>query len=497
MIENRHAFIPILTGMVASHLFFTCWLYLSNLSIYDQLTGVVAAGYLCVPNGHVMPSLHWVSSAFIGAFFFTLTIGITHSVLACFLAKLWRGPFDRSGLFLKILILGLVLCLFLMNQNGLNFLFSLWFIGVFLLVFKCTTALGGAPSAQFSIQALRYHLPLLVLLVIFFSIPSKENIFIKIRDQVLFPNDLGRKAIDLYYRYTLYPAEAVKSFNQKLFCACRLYNFQGNQQDTAVIAKLVSNNYLPITNHDSPVDVSIHNMGKELYFTVNGRVVLKENPRRFLTHATKVLNTLSRKTDRHLFLRRIVAVSLLLGLPLVAYGLLFWGLHRLASHFFSSNNWSLFLSALGCLLVLIVFYYGVSITSPKPVPVKRLTTVLSSRNWKTRINGLQTIVNLQLEVMNYRDPSYAINSPYPLERMWVARALGNSRSPQTFDLLWTLVDDPHPNVACMALNSIGKRGDRGAVLPVIHWIKNSTHWYAQWYAYQTLKMLQWQQEELK
>ena len=111
-----------------------------------------------------------------------------------------------------------------------------------------------------------------------------------------------------------------------------------------------------------------------------------------------------------------------------------------------------------------------------------------------RTRALMSIAMRHEDLMAFEIPETSLNSPYPLERMWLAKSLGESGSSTSDDMLWKLIDDPHLNVSCMALQSIGKRGHSDAVLPIMHWIKHSNHWYAQWYAYQTLKTLQWHQE---
>ncbi|MDO9264499.1 MAG: HEAT repeat domain-containing protein, partial [Desulfosalsimonadaceae bacterium] len=87
-----------------------------------------------------------------------------------------------------------------------------------------------------------------------------------------------------------------------------------------------------------------------------------------------------------------------------------------------------------------------------------------------------------------------IPSPWIAERYWLAKATANSRSPQSGKIALSLLDDPQPNVACMALYSLGKQGNPAVIPTIIHKINTSDHWYVQWYAYKALKRLGWRQQ---
>jgi HEAT repeat protein len=75
----------------------------------------------------------------------------------------------------------------------------------------------------------------------------------------------------------------------------------------------------------------------------------------------------------------------------------------------------------------------------------------------------------------------------------LAKALGESQDPGTYEDLLTLLNDPHPNVVSMAFGALGQRGDRRAVKEILKRIERSDHWYNQWYAYRALRDLGWKQ----
>ena len=56
--------IPVILGLVASQVIATYHVYLSNASLYRTTALIRDAGYLVVPNAHIMPSLKEWGPAF-------------------------------------------------------------------------------------------------------------------------------------------------------------------------------------------------------------------------------------------------------------------------------------------------------------------------------------------------------------------------------------------------------------------------------------------------
>jgi HEAT repeat protein len=94
-----------------------------------------------------------------------------------------------------------------------------------------------------------------------------------------------------------------------------------------------------------------------------------------------------------------------------------------------------------------------------------------------------------------RYPTYQkmLNSPLVVERYWLARALAKSRAAATYSELLSLLKDPHPNVICQVFYALGQRGRKRAIRPIQKKLKDSNHWYAQWYGYHALRKLGWHQ----
>ena len=123
--------------------------------------------------------------------------------------------------------------------------------------------------------------------------------------------------------------------------------------------------------------------------------------------------------------------------------------------------------------------------TPKPKGYNRLD--LPEREYVSLPDSLPYTFQVSKAAKLLRDSSYIA------ERYWLARTLGNSRNPATYDDLLHFLNDPHPNVVTMALHAIGKRGNRDMADEIMHIITTTDNWYIQWYAYKALRSIGWRQ----
>jgi hypothetical protein len=126
-----------------------------------------------------------------------------------------------------------------------------------------------------------------------------------------------------------------------------------------------------------------------------------------------------------------------------------------------------------------------------------LPDAMASTRWQRRVAALRTICGRRMEIADFQAYQKMLSSPRIPERYWLARTLGASRRSETYDDLLFLVNDPHPNVVCMAFYSLGQRGKRSAIPQILDRIRTSDHWYEQWYAYRALRRLGWRQTKSK
>ena len=62
-------------GMLAAQVIATIQVYLSNVSLHNNITAIKDAGYLAIPNQHILNILPDFGPAFFGGIFFTLSVG--------------------------------------------------------------------------------------------------------------------------------------------------------------------------------------------------------------------------------------------------------------------------------------------------------------------------------------------------------------------------------------------------------------------------------------
>jgi hypothetical protein len=206
------------------------------------------------------------------------------------------------------------------------------------------------------------------------------------------------------------------------------------------------------------------------------------------------LKEFSAKSDRHGFLRKFTFYSLLMGLPLALY-LLLYALIRLLCCFFLDERISSLIASILCLMVglsiLIPFHY----MRGTDMELKEVPQALVSETWQERVAALRIIERKGLEISSFQPYTRVLASPHIAERYWLARALAVSRRPETYRDLLAFLDDPHPNVVSMAFFGLGKRGYIRGVRETLKRIKTSDHWYNQWYAYKALRALGWKQRK--
>jgi hypothetical protein len=481
----------ILLGLLTTQILATLHVYLSNADLYRTVTTIIETGYLAIPNEQVMHRLKEFGPAFFGGCFFTLSIGAGLSVSSFACAWLWACILRRNRLVLLLTIalwLGVVVTV---NSRGFSLVVTSYLLAVppVVFIFSLKWMPKKLPEKVW-LSRLAHLLPI-VMLAILWTVQADQLLFLNIRDYLLLSNPMGKKFNDLYYRYTLYPAQVFKSLDQKTLRACRLQQVKDKAAVRRLASELVNYDYLPVAAA-GPVDLEILESNNTLLFNHKGKTVLKATPQDFFAQPKKVLSNFSIETDRHVRFRQATILSLLIGFPVTLYVIGFALLRFVLGFFVGPRPSSITASAL-CFLV------GLSLLVPfrsSKVPMDdaaRLSEALNSKSWQQRVGALRIFVEQRLEIGNLDVYRRVLKSPHVPERYWLAKALGVSRQPQTYQDLLALLDDPHPNVASMAFRALGTRGDNGAVQEIITRIKTSDHWYVQWYAYRALRRLGWKQ----
>lgn len=478
----------LLSGLVTAQVIATLQVHLSNRALFRSLEILSGQGYLTIPNERVAARLLDLDTALFGAFFFTLTVGAGITLASLAAVWVWDRLLNRrrSALLAGGLLWAAILTA--LNLKGFAPIVSAYFILIPAVVF--TAARRWLPWHSSDRSPARELIPALplILLAAVWSFSMTETLFLDIRDSLLLSNPLGAVINDFYYRYTLYPAEAFKSLNQKQIRSCNLDGVETSSMAGRLEHSLRRHDYLA-TGH-AEADLALGGKGSRLSFTVRGREILEAAADEFFASPGAMLKKVSAGSDRYRLFRRITFVSLLIGFPALLYLFLYLLLARLLTLVMKRRRASL-AALMVCLALGIGLFIPFRNAGTTHVTNQTIASALSSPRWEQRVAALKFIHDEKMEIGRF--PAYRpiLKSSSVPERYWLAYALAVSTRPETVEDLLMLLDDPHPNVVCKAYESLGRRGTKETVPLIIERIQASDHWYCQWYAYKALRALGW------
>jgi hypothetical protein len=493
MLRSFYAAGILLTGLSLAQIIAVCQVRLSNLRLARGVEALQQAGYLAVPNPMVVPQLKAWGTAFGGGLFFAFSLGAALTIFALAAAWCWERLFARSKFFAALLAALWLGSLLALNVKGLNIQASAYFlilpVSIFGMTLRCLPPVAPGPVRR----CLARLLPVALLAVLWAS-QMDAHMFIDFRDDFLLSNPVGLKINAFYYRYTLYPAEVFKSLDQRLLKTCRLEVEDPGTRD-GVEAQLRKNDYLVLPG-PAPVDLVVSGNGRQLILSRRGRPILTVSTHELLTQPAAVLHRFATATDSHGFFRQATFVGLLAGFPLAVYMLLYALFRCIGGLWLKPPGSRLAASILG-------FTVGMAFLIPLhwhriEAPGKaELPAALATPDWHRRLGALRLIYDRRLGLHAYGDYEPLIASPQVPVRYWLAQALGVGRNPNGRADLLTLLQDPHANVVCAALNALGLQRDRRTQPQILERLRTSDHWYVQMYAYRALKAVGWVQPKSK
>jgi len=485
----------VLFGLIVAQVISTVHVYLSNNELYRRTACIIEAGYQPVPNENILPHLKQFDAAFLGGLFFTLTIGAFLSLVSFSIGWFWvRMGKRKRWLLIPAVALWIVL-IWAVNGNGFNPMATAYFLIVPVAVFGVTVRSVPENQENNRLSGLLFQFSPLVILVVLWTIQIDTRMFIDFRDKVLLSNNIGITINDFYYKYTLYPAEVFKSFDQRLLKTVNLDHIRDKRLTRQLEKKLNYYDYLRITENKD-VDLTIFKEGDTLVFKNRSRPVLETTFEDFSANPRELLNAFSKKSDPYGFFRQFTFISLLIGLPVCLY-ILIYSIIRYVSAWVLSLRAASITASVSCLIIGLALLVPFHLNRGGRYEIGQVAQLIASENWQDRVTGLKVIYEKGLEVGNYKSYRRNLHSSYVPERYWVVMALGNSRKKETYGDLLALIDDPHLNVVCKVYYALGRRGDRSLVSILLRELNTSEHWYAQLYAYNALKELGWKQTKSK
>jgi hypothetical protein len=482
-----NVFKVLLPGLFAAQIIAAIQVYLSNAGLYRAFTVMREACYFVVPNQHVVHYLKEFAPAFFGGLFFTLTVGAGLSFLTIVAVWIWDRVFLRSRIFLILLLLFWTGCLLWVNFHGFCSAATSYFILVPAAVFAA--ALKWMP-AQTGRRTQLIHVVSLLLLALLWLPRAGSDLFLDIRDNLLLSTSFGTKISDFYYRYTLYPAEAFKSLDQKILRTCSLEGIEDSMTQP-LEKRLLDHDYLNIIGYPE-ADLEITEEGGMLAFRNREKTILLAAPGDFLASPGNVLKEFSLKSDRHSLFRKFTFFCLLTGFPLILY-ITLYALFYLVSCIFMDSKKSSVAASILCFSIGALILSSLYFAGRKTIDVGNLSEAMESGRWRDRVAALKVVERERMEIGDFKAYKKMLKSPYIPERYWLAKAMSKSRKPEIYSELLALLNDPDRNVVCMTFYALGQRKDPGAIKEITGRIDVSGDWYSQQYAYRAVRRLGWKQ----
>ncbi|MCU0600137.1 MAG: HEAT repeat domain-containing protein [Desulfobacterales bacterium] len=476
-------------GLTASQVVFSFVVYASNKSLYATLLSIKDAGYLIVPNPHIMDTLLEPAPAFYGGMFFSLTAGLGVTWMTLVLILIWILFPSRKKLLIPICVLwGAVILL--TNINGINVPASSAMIIIPAVVAYAGLAVFNQKDARLYLKIILTHV-IVVFLVFLTWIPHlNSDTFISIRDYLLLGNSLGTKVNDFYYRYTMYPVEVFKPVDQKVLKTSVL-KINDDQLREIVKNKLRGLDYLAI-EEDLPSDVTVIQENQRLVFLRGQKKIIASTPGAFLSDPDSIMTDFSDRCDINKFFRKTTFMSLLLGLPITIYVLIHSAL-MLLLFFIPSTKWRFIGASALSLVIGASAFFPLYNSFSTPLPKTEIIEHLGEEDWQIRAAALKRISDDAMEIDHFMDQIKYGDFKHIPEKYWFARGLSQSRNKNAISILYGYLEDPNPNVVCMALYSLGKLKHLESAERIIELINTSPHWYVQWYAYKALRRIGWTQ----
>jgi len=492
---KRRLFAPavLFIGLLSAQVVATAHVYLSNLDLLQTTETVMRAGYLAVPNAFVAQKLGSLATAMAGGLFFTLSIGAGLSLVTLSAVWLWDRAFQRRRKYTAGCLLVWTCGLILVNANGWNLVATTYWVVVPLVTAVAAVQLLPPQTTLLSPLGVLWPVSAAIVLALLWGMVMDRHMFTNIRDHLLLGNRAGQAITAAYYAYTLYPAEAFKSLEQKQIRTCVLDSSLPPALRSQLERVLRSRDYLPVADgHPAHLTIARASPSMQLKLISGDRTVFRVSEKELLNRTGEVLARYSRELDRNGMFRKLTLTCLLLGFPLVLFVFLF-SLLSCVPDLFLTVNLSNAIATVICILaggiLLVPVYQGHSAPPSAADPA----TALSAASATARIAALRQACDDGRDIFRQARAQKLQKSPHVAVRYWLARSLAYSKHPGARAMLLDLADDPVPVVACQALWALGQRKDRQSIPGIVDRINASSHWYIQMYAYRALRTLGWGQ----
>ena len=281
LLQNAYPLASLFSGLLVAQSIAATQVYFSNTDLYANLKIITSAGYLAIPNQHIINHLQEFGPAFYGGLFFTLSLGAALSMLALGVSWIRIRIFPEKGWFLWVLFLPWFLVLLLINFHGFVPFASAYFLFIPLTVFWTSRKLMPATPSKRRLAFPIIHALLILFLGLLWAWQMDGDIFMSVRDNLLLTSAPGREMNGFYYRYAFYPAEVFKPLDRKTLKTCLIIGTERVDLKENLEKKLLENDYLPVEN-TAQVDLVLMREGEEIQLQQHGNTVVSTTTPDFL-----------------------------------------------------------------------------------------------------------------------------------------------------------------------------------------------------------------------
>jgi len=482
--------VPLLAGMAVCQVAAAVWVGLENRRLHEICLDLLSRGWSVVPNAVALPEVVSFSQAFNGGLFYTFTVGAGLAMLFFLAGRLlFFAAGTGKGPFISLLAAAFVVAGFINRAGFVPFPSLMILLCCVAAILLTRLQADRVPSHRPKLMAGLFVAPVVVLAASW-AFAFSPHLFDQLRDDLLLKSRAGIFVNDFYYRYTLSAANCFKSLEQKKIVPVFLEGFE-TRDALRLERSLARHDWLSVSKKDLAACV-IKKNGGQIIMGLAGRAKVEVEFKKFISSPDEYLTAFSRQTDRHAPFRRLIFFCLLFGFPLALYTIIF-GLVRGISGIWAGPEKSCAVAAICCVVLGLAALLPL-LTAGRSFHLSEKTTeqLLASDEISLRVAGLRrAFVNVEniCGLVAYNDLSHASTL---VEKRWLSLALAHATCPQAHEDLMELSRDEHPNVRSLAVYALALHGDSRALARILEMLKNETHWYAQWYAYNAARSLGWQ-----
>ncbi len=526
----RHPFLfPLSAGLLVAELVAALHVGCFNLMYQAKVRAISAAGFITAPGGPALDRLSDPKAAVYGGLFFTLTVGLALSLgawgAAWCRARQGEGGKTASRIAAILPAVLWVSMLVWLNHRGPALFASLYPALVCPLVYFLSLPRVRKWAKTVPLYAEIAHAGGLLLLCAMAFFHLNAGGFSNLRDHLLLSNPVGIFLTDLYYRYTLYPAQVFKAPAQDQMRTVRLkFSDRGagipEKTRRRIQARLIASDYFPPgpangRNTGMPVvDLVLEaaasgdgGAGVILRWWREDRLIMETPAGELLRTPGAVLRRFSDLSDRHGPLRQMTFYGLLGALAVCSYAglcVVFLPLMRFLlrrtlpagrEHDGIGPGLAGILSAAAGLSLLLTGMVWLRMPIPDsgrdPDILRR---EILAADFDRRLSAYKEMHHRRLPFTRELGSLANLDERTPLERYWIAKTLLHTRRREGYALLARLCGDKYRNVAYTAISNIGKLHYRQGIPLIRDRLMKNDDWYIQMYAYRTLKKLGWRQK---